>query len=231
MTPSLPHPFVEDRDLIRRAEEAAASCLKFCQRGRKFSSSPLPIPVETWVESPLKIAFEVSAITPINGHVILGLAYLRERRMVVNESLCADDSRLRFTTAHELGHLEMHAAVADEWTEHDEDPEWAFRRSNPYERQADRFAAAFLMPPALLAREFFQICDDRGLNAKNTIVELMTGSDKATDLWKTVFLPEVCRRFGVSRAAALFRLSDLRLFDNAPLMLTRHAIQFLEVPT
>jgi Zn-dependent peptidase ImmA (M78 family) len=58
--------------------------------------------------------------------------------IIVNESKGA--TRTRWDIAHELGHLVLHGGMVtgDEETE----------------RQANRFASAFLMPPASFAREF-----------------------------------------------------------------------------
>lgn len=56
--------------------------------------------------------------------------------------------RLRFTIAHELGHLIMHRSVEDDYLEDKE-------LFNKVEKQADYFASCFLMPAATFGREFF----------------------------------------------------------------------------
>lgn len=225
------HVFAREEDRIQEAEEAAAACLEHCRSMLRITSQPIPVPVETLVESPLGFDLEVAALKPVRGFRILGRAYLRQQRMVIDEAVAASDERFRFTVAHELGHLRLHASLADEWVEQAEsadDPDWRFRRSNPFERQADRFAAAFLMPPAEVVRAIFTICEARGLPSRETIVELLSGTHRSTELWRRDFVPGLARAFLVSPAAVVFRLSGLRFRDHAPVMLTRHAVQFLE---
>ncbi|MFC0225661.1 helix-turn-helix domain-containing protein [Serratia aquatilis] len=56
--------------------------------------------------------------------------------------------RMRFSIAHELGHLVMHKAVDDDYLEDKE-------LFNKVERQADYFAACFLMPANSFSNEYF----------------------------------------------------------------------------
>jgi hypothetical protein len=64
--------------------------------------------------------------------------------------------RQRFTLAHEYGHLLLHRNRAEIW-ERD-----LFRANTPEERQANAFAAAFLMPKPLIERMY----DEYGFSRK-----------------------------------------------------------------
>jgi hypothetical protein len=89
-----------------------------------------------------------------------------------------------------------------------------------YERQADRFAGAFLMPGPLLERELLQICTDRRLDRRTCIVEMMLATPESEYLWRKCFLPEITQRFAVSLTSALIRCRELRLRagDERPLL-------------
>jgi len=66
--------------------------------------------------------------------------WIGDRAVVVLSSEKADAARSRFDAAHELGHLVMH---------HDAEP-----GRHVVENQANRFAAAFLMPADVIGKEF-----------------------------------------------------------------------------
>ena len=86
-------------------------------------------------------------------------------------------SRSRFDLAHELGHLAMHRGLTPDREAH--------------ERQADRFASAFLMPAAGFARDF----------------------QSAPLSWPHLF--DLKAHWGASVAAVVRRASDLQLLDAA----------------
>jgi Zn-dependent peptidase ImmA (M78 family) len=82
------------------------------------------------------------------------------------------------------------------------------------ERQANRFAAALLMPLPLIMRELFLVCDRLRVDTKVCIVELMCDSPASEWLWRSRFLPAITRRFGVSLSAAVNRFRDVKLRDG-----------------
>lgn len=232
MTTPLPARGDLETSLVQEAEAAAAACLTRCARRAPLARLPLPIPVETWIE--LRCGYRVEYVENLrscDGRKVDGLGYLGAGRMEIEAALVRLEPRLRYVLAHELGHLEQHCPDdfrVQRYVHHD-DPMWLYKRSNPFERQADRFAVAFLMPPVLVARELLQTCTDHGLDQRSTVTELLRGAARATDLWRSVFVPEMAHRFRLSRAAVLFRLSGLRLSDGAPILLTRHAVQLLDL--
>jgi len=83
-----------------------------------------------------------------------------------------------FNLAHELGHLLLHALV-----------DVSDRNLKAIERQADRFASAFLMPREAFAREVF---------------------GTSLDYFKTLK-----RRWGVSIAAMVYRSKDLNIITDS----------------
>jgi hypothetical protein len=125
--------------------------------------------------------------------------------------------RMRFTCAHELAHLVLHGSkkrIFQETTE-------PFSRNRSrMEREADRFAAAFLMPLPQLEAELVRVLDDAGLDRTACLLELMKTSVESEWLWRSHFLPAVTRRFQVSRLAAINRLNDIepRLDARWPLL-------------
>ncbi len=194
-----------------------------CCRQLGLRDIPLPLPVDDWIEGPLGIRFGITDLSHL-GPEVLGAAFVREREILVSDALLTHEARYRFTCAHELGHLTLHAKVRKVFHETETA---TFNPRTPYERQADRFAAAFLMPVPLLVRELFRICDDRRLKRRECIVELMLDTTESEWLWKKRFLPEITRRFGVSLTAALRRFQDIQIHDGKPFLLPDHVERLL----
>lgn len=108
-------------------------------------------------------------------------------------------TRQRFTIAHELGHLLLHA---DEEFHIDEKAPLALRDAvssqavDPREVEANQFAAELLMPEALVrASVGALIADDASITAENAIEEL-------------------AREYRVSALAMTHRLSNLRIIST-----------------
>lgn len=128
------------------------------------------------------------------GVTLSGLLLPAKRRIWVNSSETRrSEGRRMFTIAHEIGHWQMHRDVgggaharfcrADQV----DAARTALNLSPQLEREANRFAAALLMPPALVRREHGRL----GTN-----------------------VPELATRFGVSTEAMLIRLETLRLLPD-----------------
>ncbi len=101
--------------------------------------------------------------------------------------------RTRFDLAHELGHLVMHRHVDSAEIE-----DKAFLKE--LERQADRFAGAFLLPKHSFPNEVFTPRLD-------AFVELK-------------------KRWRVSIQAMIYRCADLRIFDDAQILNMRKRVSF-----
>jgi Zn-dependent peptidase ImmA (M78 family) len=215
--------FLRASPAIRRIEERAAQCVRVCCRKLGLNEVPLPIPVDEWIEGPLDIRFGITDLSYL-GEDVLGAAFVKEREILVSDSVLVHEPRYRFTCAHELGHLTLHARTRRVFHETETA---TFSSLQPYERQADRFAAALLMPVPLLVRQLLRICEDHRLKSRECIIELMLDTAEAQWLWKKKFLPELTRRFGVSLSATLHRFRDIRLHDGKPFLLPDHMERLL----
>jgi Zn-dependent peptidase ImmA (M78 family) len=208
---------------VRRIERRAAQCLERCRRKLGLKSVPLPVPVDEWIEAALGIRFGIADLSYL-GDNVLGGTFVAEREILISDKVLAYEPRFRFTCAHELGHLMLHSKLRKCFRETDAHGPGSTHR---IERQADRFAAAFLMPAPLVARQLVQTCDEHRLKHLDCIVELAMDTPESVWLWKKFFLPAITRRFGVSLAAAFFRFRDLRRFDGQPFAVAEHAERLL----
>ncbi len=203
-------PFLQPIPIAARAERGAVRVLDRCINELGLDTVPLPIPVEEWIEHPLGYEFGVEDLSGL-GEGVLGASYIEEKRIVVDQSLTTHEGRLRFTVAHELGHMLLHQKQRRVFTD---TAELHQGREAQLERQADRFAAAMLMPIQLVIREVFSISDNAGLDRTSAIALLLDDSVESEWLWRTKFLPAITRRFGVSRQAAMNRFQDVRFREN-----------------
>jgi hypothetical protein len=122
-----------------------------------------------------------------------------------------NEGRFRFTCGHELGHFVMHSHLAGIFKDGElPNPDLA----NRLEREADRFAAAFLAPLRLVENDLWRICETADLDAEHCLTELMLPTVESLWLWKNWFVPALMERFGLSRAATVFRCCDLRLAED-----------------
>lgn len=192
---------------LRIVERKARRCLAFCRHKLGLEKTPLPVPIEDWIERALDIRFGIEDLSHL-GPKVLGAAFIEGREILISDKALGNEGRFRFTCAHELGHFVLHAKLAGVFQE---TVEPGFASSQRVERAADRFAAAFLMPIPQWERELVRIADEAKLDPQWCLSELMMPTQKSETLWASVVIPEVCRRFGVSRIAALIRARGLRL--------------------
>jgi len=168
---------------------------------------PIPVPVERCIEVGLGIAFGVCDLSHL-GHDVLGAAFIEDREIQIDEKVLANEGRFRFTCAHELGHMILHNDQRHIQRDQGRD---ALERSSEQERQADQFAASFLMPIPLFEEGLLRICEDKGLQYIDVLPDIMVESPSSDNLWTDVFLPEITSRFAVSLSAALIRCCELRV--------------------
>lgn len=191
---------------MRRVERAAWNAIVRCLKARKLDAIPLPIPVESWIEGPLDIRFGVADLSAL-GPNVLGRSLPTERQIEVSDTLVDQEARFRFTAAHELGHVLLHAGVAVEFRE---DPDADFYEKR-IEREADRFAAAFLMPIPSLTAELLAASQDAGLDASAVLAGVAKGEASCISEFRRALLPRLAYRFGVSLTATAHRFSDVEL--------------------
>jgi len=68
-----------------------------------------------------------------------------------------------------------------------------------FERQAERFAAAFLMPIPLLVIEFFAAVKTHAPGAKQAVETAVMSTPQSEELWRELVIPRLESRFAVSR--------------------------------
>lgn len=226
MSDALPGRLFEPRNGLVRIERRAWQCLESCRSKLGLRSIPLPVPVEDWIERALDIRFGIGDLSYL-GEEVLGAAFVKDREIVISEKVLGHEGRYRFTCAHELGHMVLHRRVQQAF--HDtEEPGTDTRDIR--ERQADRFAASFLMPILPLESLLVQICRDEHLDAPYCLSELVLPTIESEWLWRKKFLPVLLDTFSVSISAALIRFSDLSLTiaDNRPFLPDRHRKRLLQ---
>lgn len=217
MVATVPSKFLEPRRGYRQVDQRAWTCLQRCREKLGLNELPLPIPVDQWIEHPLGFGFGVTDLSHL-GPDVLGAAYVEDREIVIDPKVLTHEGRFRFTCAHELGHMILHRNVRSVFQESADLT--AFESVDRYERQADRFAAAFLMPIPLLERELLQVADENGLNRADAVITLMKPTLESEWLWRKRLLPRMTKRFDVSLSAVVYRFSDIqpRMADSMPLM-------------
>ncbi len=205
----------------REIELRAWRILERCRKQLGETEIPLPVPVEEWIEHPLGIRFGVADLSYL-GEGVLGASFMKEREILIDENVLANEGRYRFTAAHELGHMILHAKLRDRF----HDIAHCDREAETIERQADRFAAAFLMPLDLLEREFFALLKQRGLDRRETVIQLMRPTRESQTLWRRLVLPMITQEFGVSFTAAIHRCNGIQpQVDDAPPLLPHSLVE------
>lgn len=187
-------------------ELAAGAVLRRCAREFGLAAVPTPVPVEAWIERPL--GYRLGYVDERDmGPGVQGRARPLDGEIDISESLLGHPGRLRFTCAHELGHLILHKDAAA-LTPDGERP--GTSGSPVVEREADRFAAALLMPVGEVEASMRTIGREHGL-AASTWGLLREGDVRSVWLWRKLFLPSLVCRFEVSAAAMVYRCRELRL--------------------
>lgn len=150
-------------------EEAAVLLAEYGQQ-HGFVTAP-PIPIDDIVEEHLKIVVEYRDLrSEYPEGDVLGAIYFNDKLIAIDQGLVPDDypsmrGRYRFTLAHELGHWRLHRHLylrrADERSLLPTDvnrPDHVLRSfdSDPKEVQANKFAAALLMPREMVKRAWHE---------------------------------------------------------------------------
>jgi hypothetical protein len=203
---------------VRKVERSAAETLERCRLKCGLDEIPLPVPVELWIENPLKYRFSVADLSHL-GENVLGGAFLEKGEIVISAHLEHQIERYRFTAAHELGHLRMHRRLAPFFKDTSDAPPMSATNLNKIEWEADRFAAAFLMPPGRIVPEIYAACRRFRLDENKCVPELLMSGPASEWLWRYRILPCLTRSFEVSLSAMLNRFTDLVFLDEKPFML------------
>lgn len=158
---------------------------------RSTESMRLPIPVEI-IAHRLGVVVDTAPL----GEDISGVLVVKDEIGTIGVNQSHSPVRQRFTIAHELGHYVLHRELSNLFI----DKEYtAFRDSKSSqgedraEIQANRFAAALLMPREMVMREI--------------------GGPHGFDFGDEKTLDRLADKFQVSVQAMSIRLSNLGVFD------------------
>ena len=197
-------PYLSDHVLRHAAEEFLAA---------HHPSRKIPVPIEAIVEFQLRID-----IIPIPGiHRAYDIDSMLSSDM---QQICVDQAvfedfpgRYRFSLAHEVGHLQLHAGIYSQLTFSDI-AEWknvicdkvGEKDYGKLEFQAYAFAGLILVPPSFLGERFratIALAESKGLTVK-------TDSDVARDAVESY----LSREFVVSRDVIRRRLAYDKLWET-----------------
>lgn len=157
-------------------------------------SFKVPVPVETVVRR-LGLKLESAML----GDDVSGVLVITEGQGFIGYNVEQPPVRQRFTIAHECGHFVLHSTTSELFI--DKRYMAIFRRDrtsstgdNNQEVQANRFAAAMLMPAELIRKEVastdFDLGDEEAITA-------------------------LAEKFQVSKQAMSLRLASLGIFEDA----------------
>jgi Zn-dependent peptidase ImmA (M78 family) len=133
-------------------EEAADQLL---DQYRDFAGAfDLPVPVELIAEHFLKYDLEITDEGLFADPGFLGGISFETNTIFVNASIEDHEGRYTFTIAHEIGHHVLHKELYDELISDRSQILCREEKKKPLiEQQADRFAAALMMPRRMLVAE------------------------------------------------------------------------------
>ena len=185
-------------DLI---EEAAESLL---QRYQEFSGdSILPVPVESIAEHLLGYDLEITDEGLFSDPNFLGGISFETNTIFVNASVESHEGRYTFTVAHEIGHHVLHKDIYEaQISDHSQILCREQKKKPLIERQADRFAAALMMPRELV----------RNSSAVQEQCRVAKTLSQAIELANSV--KAECGFSNVSLSALVNRLKDLSLISD-----------------
>lgn len=149
--------------------------------------SELPVPVED-IADELGLVVEYTEL----GDNVSGILVVDGDNGAIGVNSTHPSVRQRFTIAHEIGHFCLHRDWTDVFIDSEFEPRYRDKKSsrgqNPEEIQANKFAAALLMPESFLNAYF----DEEGIDI---------GDDDQVE--------ELAENFEVSVAAMTYRLAKL----------------------
>jgi Zn-dependent peptidase ImmA (M78 family) len=187
------------------------------------------------------IEFDFSQALPntASGKQILGMFEVKRRRILIDQSL-QHKARFKFTLAHELGHLYLHAGLrlmADKIdgpcprAHSDTRAEANLRRYPPrtgrdwLEWQANHFAGCILVPKATLGKAV------RGLQEQLKVVShpgiIYLDHQRTNILLYNSTITELLRIYQVSRTVLLIRLEQLGIVHRDPSYAARRVSELL----
>lgn len=190
------YPARTDAELEELAEELNHKY--FTDLGRPLT---LPIPVEDMAEHFLGYTIDITNQGLFSDPDLLGGIDFEQDLILVNASIEDHDGRYAFTVAHEIGHHALHRDVFMNSRAFNEN-EILCRdttEKSQIEIEADRFAAALLMPPQAIHDGL------KALSSKPRVSSIGQARGLASELIKSASFNNV------SNSAMINRLIDLKV--------------------
>jgi Zn-dependent peptidase ImmA (M78 family) len=149
-------------DLSPEQIEQEADFLSMSYFGSLGQQVSVPVPVEQIAERYLGYSIELTDEGLFADPSYLGGIVFETNTILVNGSVEEHEGRYNFTIAHELGHHALHRDLVQSSGQGtiDGEPTVICRDTTTKpkaEQQADRFAAALLMPRKVVMREFYKL--------------------------------------------------------------------------
>jgi len=187
-------PYISKDELRARAEDFLA---------KHHPSRSVPLPIELIIE---RMGIDIvptpglQLVCDVDAYTTWDLKWICVEEFVYLHR----PARYRFSLAHELGHIELHAAIfkahrfhtAEEWKEFVssiDEREYGF-----LEFHANEFAGHLLVPRTELLAEV-EAC-------KSRVSDVLAGSEADADVFRDFVAECIAQRFEVSRAVALRRM-------------------------
>lgn len=200
-------------------EERAELLLKLYEPKKGETFTP-PLDVDYLVETVLDLSLIVDNLCKKEKvDDILGALYVKDKGIVIDESLENNTGRFNFTCAHEVGHWTLHKEYLIE-NENQlilnfevKKPEIICRRSSSIEMiewQADFFAGALLMPRKFIINELNEILRNKNIPG---LYELKNNEKERK------VLKELSKKFGVSMEAMKVRLKIVGCYEEKQALL------------
>jgi hypothetical protein len=205
--PDEPSPFYEPDENLWNADIAAQQAIKWCRTKLKLRDTPVPVPVDVWIEKPMGMVLTVTDLTHL-GPDTEGAVIMEKYEIQIEQNLAEDDGRFRFACAHELGHMVLHRNAKKIFQEH---THIGRIYHDLYEKQADRFASVTLMPLHSMFGRVFQLAAKHKKPRVEFLNALMAEGPSPQKLWADVVLPDMESYFGLSRRVVLERFASLNL--------------------
>ena len=186
-------PFLENEVIWRKADEFRASS------DLRGHDEP---PIDMLYVMEVALGFDVIEIPGMSADLRMDAAIVPRAKTVYVDREAIDgwerrdrwiERRLRFSIAHELGHLHLHQEYQDgfQFSDAAHFKRWIreHRQNGRLEDQADEFAGRFLVPPGLLMEEFDAL--NRRMNAADSTWQEIEGA-------RTHAAKKIAPRFGVN---------------------------------
>lgn len=169
--------------------QAMANLLEFNKStGSKFC---FPVYPEEILKKVWGIEVEyTNAWQDTEGIPVLASYFPDKKKVIVNETENKNSGRLSFTLAHELGHVSLHSFAVKNQNCNNYDIGVSLEK---IERQADKYAAALLMPK----EEVFSFMKDLGCTILSPAVDMH------------IYAEKIKIHFGVSNEVLEYRLGNL----------------------